>query len=157
MTAKAFDYPGLLREAGRLVARRVLAQAAEDGLPGEHHFYLTFDTTHPGVEMAPGLRRHHPQTMTIVLQRQFWELAVDDEAFAVTLRFGGRHERLHVPFAALTAFLDPIAEFGLNFADPSEPEPTPEEAQAEEEPDATTPAASGNLLRFEPTARAEDE
>lgn len=149
------DYAGMLRDAGRDVVRRVLAQVAEEGLPGEHHFYVSFDTTHPDVEMAPGLRRVHPQTMTIVLQHQFWELGVDDEAFTVTLRFGGRYESLRVPFASLTAFLDPSAEFGLQLAVPTEPEPTAQEAPGE--PDSATHTASGNLLRFDRAGHADDE
>lgn len=151
----AIDYPALLRDAGRQVVRRVLARVAEEGLPGEHHFYLSFDTTHPGVEMAPGLRRHHPQNMTIVLQHQFWELTVDDEAFSVTLRFGGRYEPLRVPYAALTAFLDPSAEFGLNFAAPTEAEPVADEVR--EGPDGAVEgeAAPGNLLPFDRAGRTD--
>ncbi|MGH9380002.1 MAG: ClpXP protease specificity-enhancing factor SspB [Thermoanaerobaculia bacterium] len=151
----AIDYAALLRDAGRDVIRRVLTQVAAEGLPGEHHFYLTFDTTHPELEMAPALRRQHPETMTVVLQQQFWELAVDDEAFAVTLRFGGRYQRLRVPFAALTTFVDPAAEFALHLAVPAEPEPAAEEAH--QNPDAAAPAAPGNLLHFDRTAPAEDE
>lgn len=159
----AIDYAGMLRDAGRDVVRRVLARVAEEGLPGEHHFYVSFDTTHPGVEMAPGLRRVHPQTMTIVLQHQFWELGVDDEAFTVTLRFGGRYEPLRVPFASLTAFLDPSAEFGLNFAAPEET--AAEAADEADEPPRSEAAAgqeregegSGNMLRFQRGERSSDD
>lgn len=161
--SSAIDYAGMLRDAGRDVVRRVLARVAEEGLPGEHHFYVGFDTTHPGVEMAPGLRRVHPQTMTIVLQHQFWELGVDDEAFTVTLRFGGRYERLRVPFSALTAFLDPSAEFGLNFVVPEEVvaetvdeagEPPRTEVAAEQEREEEE---SGNVLRFQRGERSSDD
>lgn len=114
------DYPRLMWEALLEVPRRALLRAAREGLPGEHHFYVSFRTDHPGVSVAPGLKARHPREMTIVLQHQYWDLAVGDEAFSVTLRFGGAAERLHVPFAALTAFVDPAAEFGLRFDGPGE-------------------------------------
>jgi hypothetical protein len=114
------DYPRLMREALLEVPRRALLRAAREGLPGDHHFYVSFRTDHPGVSLAPGLKARHPREMTIVLQHQYWDLAVGDEAFSVTLRFGGAAERLHVPFAALTAFVDPAAEFGLRFDGPGE-------------------------------------
>jgi len=109
------DYPLLVREALLEVPRRALLRVAREGLPGEHHFYVSFRTDHPGVSVSPGLKARHPQEMTIVLQHQYWDLAVGDEAFSVTLRFAGAPERVHVPFAALTAFADPAAEFGLRF------------------------------------------
>mgnify|MGYP003392230802 CR=1 FL=1 len=80
---------------------RMLRLAASEGLPGEHHFYVTFRTSHPGVAISPGLHARHPEEMTIVLQHQYRDLAVGEDAFSVTLRFGGAPERLHVPFAAL--------------------------------------------------------
>lgn len=89
--------------------------AAREGLHGEHHFYLSFQTGHPGVSISPALRARHPEEMTVVLQHQYWDLAVGEDAFSVTLRFGGAPERLHVPFSALTAFADPGSEFGLRF------------------------------------------
>ena len=109
------DYARLVREALRDVPRQALRVAATGGLPGDHHFYLTFRTTHPGVAISPGLHARNPRDMTIVLQHQFWDLAVGEDAFSVTLRFGGASERLHVPFAALLAFADPAAQFGLHF------------------------------------------
>ncbi len=110
-----FDYGRLVREALRDVARQALRLAASEGLPGEHHFYITFRASHPGVAMSPGLHASHPGDMTIVLQNQFWDLAVGEEAFSVTLRFGGAPERIHVPFAAVVVFADPAARFGLRF------------------------------------------
>jgi hypothetical protein len=109
------DYEGLVREALRDVARQALRVAASEGLSGEHHFYLTFRTSHPGVGLSPGLHARYPARMTIVLQHQFRDLAVGEDAFSVTLRFGGLLERVHVPFAALVAFADPGAKFGLQF------------------------------------------
>lgn len=107
------DYAALMLEALRGVVRRALGQAAAEGLPGEHHFYLTFCTTDPGVELAPRLRQQFPKEMTIVLQHQYWNLSVDETGFAVTLRFAGTPERLVVPWTALVTFADPGASFGL--------------------------------------------
>jgi uncharacterized protein len=111
--APPFDYPALMRGALVGVVRTVLARAAEEGLPGEHHFYLTFGTGDAGVEVPAPLRKRFPDEMTIVLQHQFWNLAVDDAGFSVTLRFSGRPERLVVPWPALRAFVDPSVEFGF--------------------------------------------
>ncbi|MQX37736.1 hypothetical protein GHC57_14535 [Roseospira navarrensis] len=99
---------GVLRDALRVVE-------AQGGLPGDHHFYITFETTRPGVVMPDRLRAQHPQDMTIVLQNQFWDLRVFDDALEVTLSFNRKRERLRVPFAAVTAFADPHASFGLQF------------------------------------------
>jgi hypothetical protein len=109
------DYARLVREALRDVPRQALRLAASEGLPGDHHFYLTFRTSHPGVAISPGLHARYPDHMTIVLQHQFRDLAVGEDAFSVTLLFGGVKERLHVPFAALLAFADPSSSFGLQF------------------------------------------
>ena len=104
-------------EALRLVVQDALAHAAEHGLPGDHHFYLTFRTSHPGVVMPGHLRARYPQEMTIVLQHKFWDLSVDKQAgtFSVRLSFGGVAALLTVPFAALAAFADPHVRFGLRF------------------------------------------
>src|SRR5829696_8733591 len=110
-------YSHWTEEALRLVVQEALAHAAERGLPGDHHFYLTFRTAHPGVVMPGHLRARYPQEMTIVLQHKFWDLAVDKAAgnFSVRLSFGGVAAMLTVPFAALTAFADPHVRFGLRF------------------------------------------
>src|SRR4051812_3994879 len=116
MAVDHFRYDLLAQEALRGVVRRVLAEAAKSGLPGEHHFYLTFHTRAPGVAISPRLAAQHPQEMTIVLQHQFWDLAVGEEGFEVGLSFKGVPERLVVPFAAITGFFDPSVQFGLQFA-----------------------------------------
>jgi len=108
-----FDYPALVRNALVGLIRDLLRGVAEAGLPGDHHFYLTFRTDAPGVVLSAGQRQRFPKEMTIVLQHQYWGLEVGDEAFSVTLHFGGAPERLTVPFAALGAFVDPAASFGL--------------------------------------------
>jgi hypothetical protein len=113
--SEGYDYPALLRAATAAVVREVLERAAREGLPGEHHFYLTFATRAPGVELSANLASRYPETMSVVLQHQYEDLRVDDESFTVTLRFGGSWERLRVSFTALTSFLDPSVPFGLDF------------------------------------------
>ncbi len=130
------DFPRMIAEALLGVARRALAEVAETGFPGEHHFFLTFRTDAEGVEVPPGLRQRYPEEMTVILQHQYWDLTVDDDAFAVTLAFGGPRHRLRVPFTALTGFADPAAQLALRFggetpAAPSADEPLPEGAAPE--------------------------
>jgi hypothetical protein len=108
-------YDILAQEALRGVVRTVLIDAAKNGLPGEHHFYISFDTHADGVRLSPRMLAEYPEEMTIVLQHQFWDLAVTEEGFEVGMSFGGIPERVAVPFAAIKAFLDPSVEFGLRF------------------------------------------
>ena len=108
-------YDLLVQEALRGVVRKVLTDAARDGLMGEHHFYVSFRTEAPGVRMSQALREKYPQDMTIVLQHQFWDLGVTEHAFEVGLSFSGVPERLLVPFDALSGFFDPSVQFGLKF------------------------------------------
>lgn len=157
------DYPDILRRATLGLVREVLERAAAEGLPGEHHFFLSFRTGHPGVRLSPDLLERFPETMTVVLQHQFWDLALEPEAFEVTLRFGGNYERLHVPFDALTAFLDPSVPFGLDFtqfavaaeagaeaAGAASPEVGNPPEPADSGPQAVPPAAGpgGDVLPF---------
>ena len=108
-------YDQLIDTALRGVVRTVLEEAAEHGLSDGHHFYLTFRTQAPGVEVPEYLRARYPDEMTIVIEHQYWGLDVNNHGFAVTLAFGGRHERLVVPFATITGFADPSVKFGLQF------------------------------------------
>ncbi|HKA80028.1 MAG TPA: ClpXP protease specificity-enhancing factor SspB [Xanthobacteraceae bacterium] len=108
-------YDILAQEALRGVVRTVLADTAKNGLPGEHHFYISFDTRADGVRLSERMLAEYPEEMTIVLQHQFWDLAVTEEGFEVGMSFGGIPERVAVPFAAVKAFLDPSVEFGLRF------------------------------------------
>ena len=108
-------YDLLAQEALRGVVRTVLADVAKKGLPGEHHFKITFSTTAPGVELSERMSERYPQEMTIVLQYQFWDLTVADERFEVGLSFGGVPERIVIPFDAITAFFDPSVQFGFQF------------------------------------------
>lgn len=105
----------MVEDALRGVLRQALKITEAQGLPGAHHFYITFDTTHPGLKIAPSLKALHPNEMTIVLQHQFWDLNVGDDRFEITLSFSGVSQRLSIPFAAVTAFADPHAKFGLQF------------------------------------------
>jgi hypothetical protein len=137
----------MVEQALRGVVRKALSEAGQRGLPGDHHFYITFHTDRPGVGIADWLHQQYPQEMTIILQHQFWDLVVEDERFAITLSFGGRHERLTIPFSALSAFADPSVKFGLQF-----------EAN-EDELQAKTPAAKAtkqNEPPAMPAASAED-
>jgi len=108
-------YDLLAQAALRGVVHTVLADAAKKGLPGEHHFKITFNSTAPGVKLSDRMREQYPETMTIVLQHQFWDLTVNDDAFEVGLSFGGVPERIAIPFDAVTAFFDPAVQFGLQF------------------------------------------
>ena len=113
MDTDPLQYETWIEEALRGVIRQTLTHAADDGLPGDHHFYVTYRTDADGVGLPGYLRAEHPEEMTIVLQHEFEDLVVEDEAFLVTLRFNGKPERLRVPFAAVLTFADPSVDFGL--------------------------------------------
>ena len=115
MTVDHIRYDLLAQEALRGVVRTVLADAAKNGLPGEHHFYISFDTNADGVQVSPRMLAQYPKEMTIVLQHQFWDLVVSEGGFEVGLAFGGIPERLVIPFAAVSGFFDPSVQFGLRF------------------------------------------
>ena len=113
-------YDLLTQQALRGVVKTVLTDAIKKGLPGEHHFYISFDTQADGVKLSQRLRTQYPEEMTIILQHQFWDLEVSDDGFEVGLSFGGVPERLGVPFAAIKGFFDPSVQFGLQFEDMTE-------------------------------------
>ncbi len=115
MATDHIRYDILAQQALRGVVRTVLADVAKKGLPGEHHFKITFTTAAPGVRLSERMRTQYPETMTIVMQHQFWDLVVGDDVFEVGLSFGGVPERLAVPFDAITAFYDPAVQFGFQF------------------------------------------
>jgi len=117
----AFDYARMMQRALRAVVRESLGYAAQNGLPGSHHFYIGFDTRHPGVDMPDWLREQFPEEITIVVQHEYWDLAVTHERFSVGLSFSNRSAALTVPFDAVLTFVDPHAEFGLKF-DPQDGE-----------------------------------
>lgn len=115
MPTDLIRYDLLAQDALRGVVRRVLVDAARDGLPGDHHFYITFDTRAPGVRLSNRMREKYPLEMTVVLQHQYWDLIVTEHSFEVGLSFGGIPERLLVPFDAVKGFFDPSVQFGLQF------------------------------------------
>jgi hypothetical protein len=131
MGEEGLRYDAMVEQALRSVVRRALSYAAERGLPGDHHFYVSFRTNDPGVDIPAQLRSRYPNEMTIVLQHQFWGLDVGEEAFGVTLSFSDVPERLTIPYSAISAFADPSVRFGLQF----------DSSQAEEG-DAVTPMAA---------------
>jgi len=127
------DYQAMVQRALRGVLREALEVAAAEGLSGEHHFYLSFRTRDPGVVVPPFLRDRFPEEVTIVLQNQFWDLYVDDEGFSVTLAFEASRQRVGVPWEAVTAFIDPGAEFALRFGEPEPGEAPGAEGEGEGE------------------------
>jgi hypothetical protein len=138
MSVDHIRYDLLTQDALRSVIRTVLTDAAVKGLPGEHHFFITFDTRADGVRMSTRLKASYPDEMTIVLQHQFWDLTVGDDDFDVGLAFNGIPERLHIPLKAVKAFMDPSVQFGLQFT--VEADAGKGEADAEVLPE--TPAAA---------------
>ncbi|CAA0104313.1 Uncharacterised protein [Starkeya nomas] len=139
MSVDLIRYDLLVQDALRGVVRRVLTDVARDGLPGDHHLYVSFDTQAPGVRLSPRLKERYPEEMTVVLQHQFWDLVVTDQFFEVGLSFNGIPERLHIPFAALKGFFDPSVKFGLQFEPMTDDELEDADEEAEE-PAAPAPA-----------------
>ena len=136
-------YDILAQEALRGMVRRVLMDTAKNGLPGEHHFYISFDTRAEGVRLSPRMLAQYPTEMTVVLQHQFWDLVVTESGFEVGVSFGGVPERLAVPFAAVKGFFDPSVQFGLQFeemADAEAQEGAQEEAQESGQASERAPA-----------------
>jgi hypothetical protein len=125
-------YDLLTQQALRGVVRTVLTDTAEKGLPGDHHFYISFDTSAEGVGLSERLRGQYPDEMTIILQHQFWDLKVGEDEFEVGLSFGGIPEKLTVPFEAINGFFDPSVQFGLQFEDVIEGEERPAPANVQE-------------------------
>jgi len=142
-------YDLLTQQALRGVVRNVLSDTAKKGLPGDHHFYISFQTHADGVRLSDRLRAQYPEEMTIILQYQFWDLAVTEQGFEVGMSFGGIPEKLHIPFAAVTGFFDPSVQFGLQFEEVAEGDaPAPAAAKptrvgpAEVAADGKPPAAA---------------
>ncbi|MDF1854089.1 ClpXP protease specificity-enhancing factor SspB [Pseudooceanicola sp.] len=126
----SIDYGRLMHRAMRGLIQQVLSDVARNGLPGEHHFFITFDTTHPDAELADWLKDRYPEEMTVVMQSWFDDLQVTDDGFSVTLNFGDAPERMHIPYDSIQTFVDPSVEFGLRFEshDKADDEPTPPES-----------------------------
>ena len=145
MAQDLFDYPKLVETALRSVMREALARTAHEGLPGDHHFYITFRTGAPGVGIPNYLSARYPDEMTIVLQHQYRALEVGDDAFSVNLSFQSRSDRLKIPFSAVTTFADPSVNFGLKFevptVPPAEPAALPAQIPRSEPVEPARPAA----------------
>ena len=155
MATDHIRYDVLARDALRGVLRRVLTDAAAHGLPGEHHFFITFMSNAEGVKLSPRLLAQYPDEMTVILQHQFWDLEVSEDRFEVGLSFGGIPERLGVPFSAIKSFFDPSVQFGLQFEPTEGAGETPTNLPAAPVPSAlAVPAAAPAAEKAEP---AEDE
>ena len=164
MATDHIRYDVLARDALRGVLRRVLTDAAEHGLPGDHHFFITFLSTAEGVKLSPRLLAQYPEEMTVILQHQFWDLTVTEDRFEVGLSFGGIAERLVVPFNSIKSFFDPSVQFGLQFepADapaaslpavpaptaPAVPTPTPTPA-TENKDEPAKPSEGAEVVRLD--------
>jgi hypothetical protein len=140
---RSIDYGNLMHRAMRGLIQEVLVDVAANGLPGKHHFFITFDTQHPDVEIADWLSDRYPGEMTIVLQHWFADLEAGEEGFSVTLNFGDNPEPLYIPYDAIKTFVDPSVEFGLRFetqahaatSEPEAPPPNGDKPKAEPKPD----------------------
>jgi len=130
------DYGSLMHRAMRGLIFNVLEQVRDHGLPGNHHFFITFDTTHPDVQLADWLSDRYPEEMTVVIQHWFDNLEVRDDGFSITLNFGDQPEPIQIPFDAIQTFVDPSVEFGLRFENQDM-----DEIEDEPEADETVPSA----------------
>ncbi len=137
-------YDEIVQEALRAVVGRVLGQVASEGLPGNHHFYITFKTGAPGVSIPRSLYERFPDEMTIVLQNKYWDLKVSQTGFEVGLTFNQVPAHLEIPFSAVTAFADPAVDFALQFQAQFEDEPIREQEPAENDRPVATPAEDGS-------------
>ena len=159
MTTDPLRYDKWIDEALRGVIRRVLVHTAAECLPGDHHFYITFRTKTDGVALPGHLLAEHPDEMTIVLQHQFDDLVVDEDALQVTLYFKGKGERLRVPLDAVTAFADPSVNFGLELKTIKVPGKALDRASGTEDlpPAADAPAGDGEAINPDNDQSAKDD
>lgn len=151
--SRSIDYGNLMHDAMRRLIRQVLADVAEHGLPGAHHFFISFDTGHPDVEIADWLSDRFPDDMTVVIQHWFDNLKVDDEGFAITLNFGNNPEPMYIPYDAIRTFVDPSVEFGLRFESQEEtgddePDPLPPDQPEDEDGKGSRDAEVVRLDQF---------
>lgn len=154
MATDHIRYDVLARDALRGVLRQVLSDVAQNGLPGEHHFFITFQSKADGVKLSPRLLAQYPEEMTVILQHQFWDLVVTDDRFEVGLSFGGIPERLVVPFSAIKSFFDPSVQFGMKF-EADEAADEPEDAMSVSESPAEPPVPAAEEAADAPPKSAE--
>lgn len=152
--SRVIDYGNLMHRAMRSLIQEVLTDVRENGLPGEHHFFITFDTQHPDVQIADWLMDRYPGEMTVVMQHWFENLEVTDVGFSVTLNFGDAPEPLYIPYDAIKTFVDPSVEFGLRFEtqdEDGEDDPDPDDGieieETEEEPHQDADVVSLDAFR----------
>ena len=143
------DYGSLMHRAMRGLIFNVLEQVRDHGLPGNHHFFITFDTTHPDVQLADWLKDRYPAEMTVVIQHWFDNLVVREDGFSITLNFGDQPEPIQIPFDAIQTFVDPSVEFGLRFENQDMDEIEEESEADETEPSADTTETSDEEPRQE--------
>jgi hypothetical protein len=155
MATDHIRYDVLARDALRGVLRRVLTDAAEHGLPGDHHFFITFVSTAEGVKLSPRLLAQYPEEMTVILQHQFWDLVVTEDRFEVGLSFGGIPERLVIPFSAIKSFFDPSVQFGLQFETSDAAPGAAEESQVTALPSTSVPQVPEKEVPDEPEKPSE--
>ncbi len=147
-------YDEIVQEALRAVVGRVLGEIERSGgLPGSHHFYITFKTRMPGVSIPKHLIERFPEEMTIVIQHRYWDLKVEDDAFSIGLSFGGVPSSLHVPFAAVTQFHDPAVEFSLTFHADAAPEHEEHEEPQNDEPVGESAEDGSNVVSVDFTRK----
>ena len=137
--ARSIDYGNLMHRAMRGLIQTVLQDVARDGLPGAHHFFITFDTTHPDVAIADWLRARYPSEMTVVIQHWFENLTVTDDGFSITLNFGNQPEPLVIPFDSVRTFVDPSVEFGLRFETHSDEDDEEDDENGDDDGDDDPP------------------
>lgn len=153
--SRSIDYGNLMHRAMRTLIRQVLDDVAAAGLPGDHHFFITFDTQHPDVELADWLSDRYPEEMTVVVQHWFENLQVTDDGFSITLNFGDKPEPLYIPYDAIRTFVDPSVEFGLRFEtqesdDPDDGAREPEAPMVEDaEDDGDAPARDAEVVSLD--------
>jgi hypothetical protein len=123
--SRTIDYGNLMHDAMRSLIRNVLLDIAANGLPGAHHFFITFDTSHPDAELADWLSDRYPDEMTVVMQHWYDNLDVTNDGFSITLNFGDTPEPLYIPYDAIRTFVDPSVEFGLRFEQQDEKDTKP--------------------------------
>ena len=149
--ADEIDYGNLMHNAMRSLIQDVLTEVKNNGLPGEHHFFITFDTNHAGVEMASWLKDRYPTEITVVMQHWYDDLEVKDDGFSVTLNFGDTPEHLVIPYEAILTFVDPSVEFGLRFETNEEDEDTDEQKPtvSKESNNADTKKETGQVVSLD--------
>ena len=157
MATDHIRYDVLVRDAMRGVLRKVLVDASEHGLAGEHHFFITFLSKADGVKLSPRLLAQYPEEMTVILQHQFWDLVVTEDRFEVGLSFGGVPERLVVPFSSIKSFFDPSTQFGLQFETDETPAAADKPAVPAAAPSLAPPAAVSDALAETPEPATKSE